>query len=297
MTACRVLIIGRSGQLARALVRAAETRNVEVEPVGRPMLDLGDIAGARAWLRGRLQAPDRPDIIINAAAFTAVDAAESRAEQANRINAEAPAMIAAACAKADLPLIHVSTDYVFSGAKRGAWVEDDPTQPRSVYGRTKLAGEAAVANSCEKHLIVRTSWLFSATPPNFMTTMIRLARERREISVVEDQIGTPTPAAALASALLTMSGRAQDDSAPWGLYHFGGDTVMSWAGFAERILATAGLTGCAIRPIPGSKYPTDAERPAWSALDSSRLAAAFGCPPADFNVGLADAVREHLDAH
>ncbi len=297
MTTCRILTIGRSGQLARALVRAAEDRNVELEPVGRPILDLGDIAGARAWLRDRLQGRDRPDIIINAAAFTAVDAAENQAELAHRINAEAPAMIASACAEADLPLIHVSTDYVFFGPKRSAWTEDDPTLPRSVYGRTKLAGEHAVANGCEKHLIVRTSWLFSATPPNFMTTMIRLARERREIPVVDDQTGTPTPAAALASTLLTMADRTQADSTPWGLYHFGGDSVMSWAGFAERILAAAGLTGCAIRPIPASDYPADAERPAWSALDSSRLTAAFGCPAADFDTGLADAVRDHLEAH
>jgi dTDP-4-dehydrorhamnose reductase len=295
MSASRILVIGRAGQLARALATAAKARGIALDAAGRETLDLADPSSLQPRLMQRLQA-DRPDVVINAAAYTAVDAAESDAEAATRLNAEAPGVLAQACSDAGVPLIHVSTDYVFSGEPGRAWRETDATAPLSVYGASKLAGEENVRQACTQHLIVRTAWLFSALPPNFMTTMIKLARTRSEIAVVDDQIGSPTPAAGLADALLTMAQSAADRRAPWGLYHYAGDTQISWAGFAARILETAGLTTCSVRPIPGSQYPTAARRPAWSVLDSSRAHEAFDCPPADFQSGLDLAVRDFLHA-
>lgn len=295
MSACRILVIGRSGQLARALATAARARGIALDTAGRQTLDLADLSSLQPRLMQRLQA-DRPDVVINAAAYTAVDAAESDVEAATRLNAEAPGVLARACSDAGLPLIHVSTDYVFSGEPGRAWNETDAPAPLSVYGSSKLAGEDAVRRTCDQHLIVRTAWLFSSLPPNFMTTMIKLAQARSEIAVVDDQFGSPTPATGLAEALLTMAQSAVDGHAPWGLYHYAGDTQISWAGFAARILETAGLTTCSVRPIPGSQYPTAAKRPAWSVLDSSRAQAAFNCPPADFQAGLDAAVRDFLQA-
>ncbi|OLF81332.1 hypothetical protein AWH62_01280 [Maricaulis sp. W15] len=293
MTGLRVLVIGHSGQLARSLVGAGMARAIKIETAGRPSLDLNEVQHARTWLRERLMQTDRPQVVINTAAFTGVDAAEAQAAEARRMNTDAPRVIADVCAEFDRPMIHVSTDYVFSGRAVRPWSEIDQPAPVSVYGRTKLDGERSVAQACQKHLIVRTSWLFSAFAPNFMTTILRLARDRNEISIVDDQVGTPTPAAALADTLLTMAEHAASGDAPWGVYHYAGDTVMSWATFAAHILAAAGLTDRTIRPIPGSDYPSIAARPAWSALDSSRVREIFGCAPADFNAGLAAAINRH----
>lgn len=294
MSASRILVIGRSGQLARTLVSTAQAQDVALDTAGRETLDLTDLTSLYPRLMQRLTSSHRPDVVINAAAYTAVDAAETDREAATRLNAEAPGVLARACSDAGLPLIHVSTDYVFSGEPGRAWKETDAPAPLSVYGSSKLAGENIVRRTCDQHLIVRTAWLFSSLPPNFVTTMIKLAQARSEIAVVDDQLGSPTPAAGLAEALLTMAQSAVNGRAPWGLYHYAGDTQISWAGFAARILESAGLTTCSVIPIPGSQYPTAARRPAWSVLDSSRAQQAFKCPPADFQAGLDAAIRDFL---
>jgi dTDP-4-dehydrorhamnose reductase len=228
--------------------------------------------------------------VLNAAAWTAVDRAEAEEDAARVVNAEAPAAMARAAAERGLPFVHISTDYVFPGAGEAPHRPEDPTGPLGAYGRTKLLGEDGVRAAGGRHAILRTSWVFSAHGANFVKTMLRLGRERAELSVVADQVGGPTPAAAIADACVTVA-RALAEGAEGGTFHLSGAPDTSWAGFAEAIMAQAGLPA-RVNPIPSAAYPTPARRPANSRLDCSSLEAAFGVARPDWRTGLREVLRE-----
>ncbi|MBD9483587.1 dTDP-4-dehydrorhamnose reductase [Pseudomonas sp. PDM14] len=265
----RVLITGRNGQVSRELQHAL-AGSAELLVRGQEQLDLADADALRREIRAL-----RPDLIINAAAHTAVDQAESEAARAFAINAIAPALLAEEAASLDVPLIHYSTDYVFDGSKDAPYNEDDATGPLGVYGRSKLAGEQAIRAVGGKHLILRTSWVYSLHGRNFLLTMQRLLQEREELRVVADQIGAPTWAGSIAQATRELIQRWRTDQAgPWGTYHLTGLGETSWFGFATAIAEQLRVTGktCArLEPIPSSAYPTAAQRPLNSRLDCSRL--------------------------
>ena len=271
----RVLVIGRSGQLARAL----EVRNatkLRIRFLGRETVDLAIPDQA-----GRAIIADRPDLVINAAAYTAVDDAEANRETAFRINGAAAGEIAAAAAAVNAVLVHISTDYVFGGTKAGAYVETDPTDPVNTYGASKLAGEAAAMTANARTIILRTSWVYSPWGKNFVLTMLGLAREHSRLRIVDDQIGNPTSALDLAEACLAISPRlvgTSADSPLWGLYHCAGSGTCSWADFATELFGQSARRGAsvpAIDRIGTTDYPTKAPRPANSALDSTRFETTF----------------------
>ncbi|MEZ5776234.1 MAG: dTDP-4-dehydrorhamnose reductase [Hyphomicrobiaceae bacterium] len=291
----RLLITGWHGQVARSLATAA-ARNPRVETlaVGRPALDLVRLP---TILRSLSDA--RPDIVINTAAYTAVDKAEDEPEAAAALNHEGAALLARATAERGIPIIHLSTDYVFDGTKVSAYVEDDPPHPLSVYGRTKRDGEIAVAAGNDRHVIVRTAWVYSPFGQNFVRTMLRLARERDAVRVVEDQIGSPTYAPHLADLLLDLAARllADPPGGGYGVFHAAGAGETSWADFAEAVFARSGQAGgptAAVERIPTSGYPTRAARPANSRLDCAKLARVYGLRMPDWHEGLADCVPRLL---
>jgi len=280
-----VLVFGRTGQVARELAR--------LDPgamcLGREDADLTQPERCAEAIRAT-----RPEVVINAAAWTAVDRAEAEEPEATRVNGAAPGAMARACADLDIPFLHVSTDYVFDGSGTAAWTPDDPTGPLGAYGRSKLAGEVAVRAANGRHLILRTSWVFSAHGANFVKTMLRLAATRPILRVVSDQTGGPTPAAAIAQALLTLAGRMRDGAAG-GTHHFAGQPDVSWAGFAREILAAARLP-VTVEDIPTEAYPTPARRPQNSRLDSGALLSAHGIAAPDWRAGLADVIAELKDS-
>lgn len=282
----RLLVFGRTGQVATELARRLPA-GVTARFLGREEADLADPAACAARI-GALAGDC--DAVINAAAWTAVDRAEAEEAAATVVNGDAPAAMARACAARGLPFLHVSTDYVFDGSGDRPFRPEDTTGPLGAYGRSKLAGETGVRDSGARHLILRTSWVVSAHGANFVKTMLRLGREREALSVVSDQIGGPTPAAAIADALLTAAG-ALVQGAPGGTHHFAGAPDTSWADFAREIMARAGLA-CAITDIPTSAYPTPARRPANSRLDCSALERDFGIRRPDWRAGLDDILRE-----
>ena len=277
-----LLVFGRTGQVATELARAAPGAAF----LGRAEADLSDPGACAAAIRDRA-----PDAVINAAAWTAVDAAETDEAAAHVVNADAPAAMAAACAARRVPFLHVSTDYVFDGSGEVPWREDDPTAPLGAYGRTKLAGERGVRDAGGPHAILRTSWVFSAHGSNFVRTMLRLSETRDALSVVDDQVGGPTPAADIAATLLALADRLRDGHRG-GTYHYGGAPPVSWAGFARETFRRAGRA-VEVIGIPSSDYPTPAARPLNSRLDGARLLAEHGIAPPDWRAGL-DAVLAEL---
>jgi dTDP-4-dehydrorhamnose reductase len=286
----RVTIIGTSGQLATELRRRAWSTGLEA-------LDAEKVDVADAVATNSLLDRQRPDLILNASAYTAVDRAESEQERAFAVNETGPRTLADWCNRRGAALVHVSTDYVFDGRKTAPYVEDDPTAPLGVYGASKLAGEVAVRSSLTRHVILRTSWVFSAHGQNFVKTMLRLARERDELRVVADQFGRPTAAADLADAMLQVARLAREDSAVWGTFHFAGAGATSWHGFAEAIVAEqARLTNRRplVTPITTQDYPTPAARPTNSELDTERFERAFAFQPRDWRAGLREVVSELL---
>lgn len=269
-----ILLFGAEGQLGRELAESAARRGVAMRAVGRAEVDIAD-AGAVA----RALSAAAPGIVVNAAAYTKVDAAESEPDAAFRANATGPGVIAAACAASRIPLLHVSTDYVFDGAKPTAYVEEDPIAPLGVYGRSKAEGEAAVRRSLDRHVILRTSWVYGAYGANFLKTVLRLARERDELRIVADQRGCPTGTADIAEAILAIAPAMMRDESVWGTYHFAGQGATTWYEFAGEIIdaqAEIAKRRPVVTPISTADYPTAARRPANSELDSSRFAATFG---------------------
>ncbi len=269
-----ILITGGQGQLALALEQAAR---VPVRRVGRPAFDFDRPATIAASFR----AAD-PWLVVNAAAYTAVDAAETDADAAYRANRDGPAELARLCAAAGVPLIHVSTDYVFDGAKDAPYVETDPVAPQGVYGASKLAGEQAVLASGAQAVILRTAWVYGPVGKNFVRTMLTLGRTRDRLTVVADQVGCPTAAADLAVAILAIAERIAATgwrAAYGGVFHAAGSGETSWHGLAQAVFAAAARHGArapVVDPIPTSGYPTPAKRPANSRLDCAKLAAVFG---------------------
>ena len=276
-----VLVFGKTGQVAVELRRHAPDATF----LGRDQADLADPATCAEAIHAHA-----PHVVINAAAWTAVDRAEAEEDAATIVNGAAPAAMAQACAARGIPFLHISTDYVFNGAGDRPFAPDHPTAPLGAYGRSKLAGEVGVRNSGARHMILRTSWVVSAHGANFVKTMLRLGAERDSLNVVADQIGAPTPAAAIAQALLTAA-RALQDGAAGGTYHFAGAPDTNWADFARAIMAGAGLP-CAINDIPSSAYPTPARRPANSRLDCTTFTRDFGVARPDWHAALTEILKE-----
>lgn len=253
--------------------------------LGRDAADLSDPAACAAAIQAH-----RPSAVINAAAWTAVDRAETEEAAATVINGAAPGAMAQACAALDVPFVHISTDYVFDGAGDTPFAPDHPTAPLGAYGRSKLAGEVAVRAAGGRFVILRTSWVFSAHGANFLKTMLRLGRERDSLTVVADQIGGPTPASAIAAACLQIATALGKDQSLSGTYHLAGAPDVSWADFAREIMRQANLA-CTITDIPTSAYPTPARRPNNSRMECSGLSR-FGLERPDWRLGVKAALKE-----
>lgn len=286
----KVLVLGAGGQVGRELCRRPWPAGYEIAARDHAGLEI-----TRPDAVFEAIARERPDIVINAAAYTAVDRAETEAKAAWAANRDGPANLAASCRAAAIPLIHLSTDYVFDGANSGAYREDDPVNPLGVYGSSKEAGERAVREGLAEHVILRTAWVYSAHGHNFVKTMLRLAGERPALRVVADQTGSPTGAADIAAAIATIATRLAAGDAPCGTYHFTGAGSTTWHGFAAAIFELA-------RPWRGdpprvdaittADYPTPARRPANSLLDCGKISRAFGIAPRPWRVALTDVIRE-----
>ena len=277
-----ILVFGKSGQVATELQRQAD-----VTALGRDQADLSDPDACFAAIETH-----KPALVINAAAYTAVDKAEEEEALATVINGDAPEAMARACAGQGIPFLHISTDYVFEGGGAAPWRETDPVAPQNAYGRSKLAGEAAVQAAGGQWAILRTAWVFSAHGNNFVKTMLCLSKTRDHLTIVADQMGCPTPAADIAATLLTM-GQAMQGGQGGGLYHYGGAPFASWADFARAIFAGADRA-TAVEDIPTSAFPTPASRPLNSRLDCAKLETDFGITPADWQAGL-QAILEDLN--
>ena len=268
-----LLIFGAAGQVGRELVALAAARGVPAAGITRADADIANADAVAALI-----ARHRPRLVVNAAAYTAVDKAESEPDAAAHGNVEGPRVLAAAAAAASVPILHLSTDYVFDGSKPGAYTEDDPIAPLGVYGRTKAEGEAAVRGANPRHVILRTAWVYGTYGSNFVKTMMRLAAERDRLRVVADQHGCPTATADIAEAILAVDAALSRDASLSGTFHFAGTGSTSWHGFAAAIIAAqAAHTGKRppVDTIATADYPTPAARPANSVLDSSRFAATF----------------------
>ncbi|UOA34088.1 dTDP-4-dehydrorhamnose reductase (plasmid) [Sulfitobacter sp. DSM 110093] len=276
-----LLVFGTTGQLAVALRKLAHGGQF----LDRAAADLTNPAVCAAVIRAA-----RPSAVINAAAYTAVDRAEADEAFATVINAEAPGAMARACAELGVPFLHVSTDYVFNGSGQSPWRPDDPISPINAYGRSKATGEAAVRAAGGAHAILRTSWVFSALGSNFVTTMLRLSESRDSLKVVDDQVGGPTPALAIAETLLQMAAEMTAGQGG-GTYHYAGAPATSWECFAREIFAIAGRPVDVIG-IPTSDYPTPAKRPLNSRLNCGSLERDFGITHPDWRPALEDIVKE-----
>jgi dTDP-4-dehydrorhamnose reductase len=285
-----LLVFGAAGQVGRELVAMAAARGVGVTGATRAQADITDPQAVRAAVERH-----RPGVVVNAAAYTAVDRAESEPQLAAAANVEGAAVVAAACAAAHVPLVHLSTDYVFDGKRAGAYREDDPTNPLSVYGRTKAEGVVRVRAEQPHHLILRTSWVYGAHGANFLKTVLRLAAEQDELRVVADQLGCPTATAEIAAAILALLPRLAADADAAGTYHFAGRGATSRHGFAAEIVACQrSFTGRNPRiiAIASGDLPNAARRPRNGVLDSTRFATVFGYTAQPWQARVAEVVEQ-----
>jgi dTDP-4-dehydrorhamnose reductase len=292
--AMKILVAGAQGQLARALVEQAQGRSgFDIVALGRPQLDLLD----KTSIARAIEAV-RPDLVVNTAAYTAVDKAESEGEAAFAINRDGAGALAAASHAGGCPILHVSTDFVFDGTKAEPYIETDRTNPAGVYARSKLAGEAAVAAANPRHLILRTAWLYAPYGQNFLRTILRLARERPQLRVIADQHGNPTYAPHLADAILAIAARLGDskgEAPAWGVYHAAASGETTWADFAAAIVAAGarlGVPQIPVIPITTPEYPLPAKRPANSRLDCTKLERTFGVRLPPWRQGVAECIAE-----
>lgn len=287
-----ILLTGGSGQVGTEFLQLAPA-GFEVVAPGRDRMDMSDPGSIAEFVASRPWAA-----IVNSAAYTAVDRAETDAVTAWKINALGPAALAQAARQADAPLIHLSTDYVFDGAKTSPYLESDPVRPVSVYGASKEGGEQAVRTGAPRHVILRTAWVVSPHGGNFIKTMLRLARERERLTVVDDQHGNPTSATDIAQALAVIVRRLVEDAdAPLGTYHFVNSGEATWCGFAREIFVQASAAGHkvpVVEAIPTSAYPTPARRPANSRLDTAKLTRDFGIEPRPWRAAVSDVVATLL---
>lgn len=277
-----ILVFGRSGQVAQELARLLPNATF----LDREAADLSDPQACVAAIQLA-----QPDMVINAAAYTAVDKAEDEEELATIINGAAPTAMAKVCAELDIPFVHISTDYVFDGAGQVAFTPDHATAPLGAYGRSKLAGEIGVRAAGGRFAILRTSWVFSAHGNNFLKTMLRLGAERERLTIVADQIGGPTPAGGIAQTCLTMAETLKADPSVAGTYHYSGAPDVSWADFARAIFTSADFA-VEVADIPTSAYPTPAVRPLNSRLDCASLLANFEVNRPDWKAATAAIVKE-----
>jgi len=284
----KILVFGANGQVGREI--AAQARGLAVR-FDRASVDICVEAAVRQAVRDH-----PPAAIVNAAAYTAVDKAETEADEALSVNRDGAAVLAQAAASAGVPFIHLSTDYVFDGTKRTPYREDDPVAPLGAYGLSKAEGERAVRSICPRHVILRTAWVYSPYGSNFVRTMLRLGADRPELQIVDDQTGCPTAAADIAATIVAIIAKAnQPDFTAWGTYHYCGADIVTWYGFANLIFEAAtayGQKAPQLVPISTAAYPTAARRPAYSVLAMEKLETTFGVRPRP----LRECLRECLDA-
>lgn len=281
----KVLVIGKNGQVGSSLLVQAQQRGIECIGLGRAELDLMDSAAIADYFERGIDV----DFVINAAAYTAVDLAEKEPAIADQVNHLAVKQIAAACERLDVPLTHISTDYVFNGDCETAYAEDSATSPLGVYGKTKLLGEQAVQQLCSKHIILRVSWVFSEYGKNFVKTMLRLAQEKESLAVVADQYGSPTSANSIARVILTICDQlyAKESAALWGIYHYSDFPVTTWHQLAKSVVDSAAqlkwdVSVKSIRPITTEEFPVLAARPKNSAFNVDKIENTFGIKQASW---------------
>jgi dTDP-4-dehydrorhamnose reductase len=274
-----IVVVGAAGQVGRELIALHEPGRFPIIGLTRQQLDIADEACVRETI-----AALKPSSVVNAAAYTAVDPAESERDVAFAINRDGARNLAVACADQKIPLLHISTDYVFDGCKPDPYLEDDSVAPLGVYGASKLAGEEAIRETLDRHIILRTAWVYAAHGTNFLRTILRLARERSELRIVDDQRGCPTPAGSIAAAIAAIVASCEGGGA-WGTYHFCGAPPTTWFGFAQAVIEAA--APCLPRlprivPITTADYPTAATRPQNSVLDCRKISATFGVGQPDW---------------
>ena len=290
-----ILVTGASGQLGHALTQHANDPNISVQGHDRAALDITDKEAVN-----RIVSSAKPDVVINAAAYTAVDKAESDGEAAYAINRDGPLNLALVCAQLGVPLIHVSTDYVFDGKKQTPYSETDATSPLGVYGASKFAGEEAIRETCEHHIILRTAWLYGVHGKNFVKTMLRLSESQNTLRVVNDQHGSPTFTGDLAAGILEIVSRLINKDVPvngFGTFHSANAGQTTWQGFAQKIIELAEPTTGkkpTVNGIATSEYPTPAQRPANSVLDCSKLSETYGVTLRPWDQALTDMLGKIL---
>ena len=284
----KILITGAKGQVGSELTRQALNKNHEVTAYGSKELDIADLEQVKQTVQ-----QIKPDVIINAAAYTAVDKAETEQELAYAVNSLGSENLAYAGKEYDIPLLHISTDYVYDGEKKSPYNETDTANPTGVYGASKLDGDEKITQIWHKHIILRVSWVFGEQGNNFVKTMLRLAEQRDELSIVDDQFGAPTSAKSISSSLLSIleSKPFNQSDCPWGIYNLQSDPGVTWYGFAEEIFQQAQQLGklnksMKLKPIPSSEFPTPVKRPANSKLDGKKLQQSFGISAADWKQDL-----------
>ncbi len=287
----KILVTGSKGQLGRELISQGKQFNFEILSFDLPELDITDIIQVEKILSN-----SQPSLVINAAAYTNVDGAESEQTLVYKVNRDGPANLAKACAKANIPLIHISTDYVFDGGKGTPYIETDPVSPTGIYGKSKEQGEAEVRSHLNQHIILRTAWLYGIHGNNFVKTMLKLGREKKIIKVVADQHGCPTSADDLAEAVLIIADKIRNSSKiKWGTYHYCGHGITTWHKFAETIFEITkeyDLMGIPkIEPVTTAEYPTKAKRPAFSALDCGLIYKNFGISAKPWQESLKRTIR------
>lgn len=283
----KVLVTAAQGQVGHALMSLAQDSPVDVISLTRTQLDITDPTSIQTSIE-----QIKPDVLVNAAAYTAVDKAESDQPAAYRVNETGPENLARACKQADIPLIHISTDYVYSGEQTQPYTECDPSGPLNVYGASKLAGDKAIASILDEYIILRTSWVFGQHGNNFVKTMLRLGKERDELSIIDDQHGGPTAAEDIAETILKLCDSIQAGKAAWGLYHYSGQPAASWYGFASAIFDRAKSMGfdlgVKLKAITTQDYPTPAKRPKSTILDCNKIKKRYNIDQPDWH--------ERLDA-
>ena len=281
-----ILVTGAKGQVGRELINKGMLSGWKMVGIDLQEVDITDAAAVSKYL-----GPMDLEIVVNAAAFTAVDAAETEVEAAFAVNRDGAANLADICAEKKIPLIHISTDYVYDGMKKGAYLESDMVSPQGVYARSKAQGDAAVVDRLKAHIILRTAWVYSVHGHNFVKTMLRLFREKESVSVVEDQYGSPTNASDIAEAILHIIGHIQrNKETQWGVYHYTGQGKTNWYGFAKKVYELAAPLDTfslrELKPILSSAYPTPARRPANSVLDCTKIQEMFGITSAPWEESL-----------